>query len=72
MASWQRMSASGVTTEETLVPSQSVIGEIKLAGTVGTKALLTAWPAELPGRFQTRQRKSVRFPSQSVIGEINL
>ena len=36
------------------------------------KALLTAQPAESPGGIQTQQRKSVRVPSQSAIGEKSL
>jgi hypothetical protein len=53
-------------------PSQSAIGEIKMASTVRMKALLTAQPAESPGGIQTQQRKSVRVPSQSAIGEKSL
>src|SRR5664279_1189474 len=53
-------------------PSQSVIGEIKLASTVRTKPLRTARQEESRGRVQTWLRKSVQFPSQSVIGEIKL
>ena len=47
-----------------------MIGEINMASTVRSKALLTARPAESPGRVQTQPRKSGQFPSQSVIGEI--
>src|SRR5271157_778965 len=72
MAIWQRLSASGVKREETLVPSQSVIGEIKMASTVRTKPLRTVRSAESPGSVQTQPRESVQFPTQSVIGEINL
>ena len=36
------------------------------------KALLTARPAESPGGIQTQERKSVRVPSQSAIGEKSL
>ena len=89
---------------ETLVPSQSAIGEIKMAGSSRKKASLarpghpvlvltlgtgercfpvkvqlvklkmasTVRFAESPGSVRTQPRKSVRFPSQSVIGEINL
>src|SRR5271157_4856122 len=61
----------GVGREEPIVPSQSVIGEKYLASTVQSKSLPPAWPAESAGSVRTQQRKSVRFPSQSAIGEIN-
>jgi len=54
MVSWQRLSASGVTTEETLVPSQIVIGEIKFGehraneGVTDSAACGIAW--QIPGR----------------------
>src|SRR5664280_2259482 len=54
-----------------LDPRQSAIGEIKVASTVRSKALLTP-RLDSPSSVRTQQRKIVRLPSQSVIGEKNL
>ncbi len=40
MGSWQRLTASGVKREQIHVPSQTAIGEIKMARTVRKKALV--------------------------------